>query len=68
MVARGGRGSAFYTLTKEHLDDLSKDRFSLVKVVYKDLTIPMPPSTLDKVAYSMHKLFKHGWTYKYSVE
>ncbi|XP_074604280.1 RNA polymerase I subunit F [Brevipalpus obovatus] len=72
MVARDGVGplknGQFYSLTKEKLDDLSRDRFSLIKIIHKDLTLPMPPSSVDRLTFRINKLFKHRFTYKYSTD
>ena len=58
---------SLYYLTIEQLDELVQDKYSLIKVEKRNFSIPLLPSSLDRIASEVLKII-HDWTHKYSID
>ncbi|XP_053200419.1 uncharacterized protein LOC128385568 [Panonychus citri] len=57
-----------FELNVDQLDELVKDEYSLIKIVERELSVPLPPYKLDKVANTIYDLIKYEWTNRYSID
>ncbi|XP_015794344.1 DNA-directed RNA polymerase I subunit RPA43-like [Tetranychus urticae] len=58
---------SLYYLTIEQLEELVQDKYSTIKVEKRNFSIPLLPSSLDRIASEVLKII-HDWTYKYSID